>query len=109
MNDCEDPIPFMDLVGNTPAMRIVHFLISNAPYNYNKTQIADCIGMSKKTLYSAWTVLEQFGIVKTISSDKRTRFYVLDKEKPVTKALLKLHVAATTYIQGDADGFNRQS
>lgn len=105
-SSCKDPGPFMSLVGNVPAMRIVHFLISNAPYNYNKTQIAEQIGMSRKTLYSAWTILEQFNIVRTISSDGKTRFYVLDKEKPVTKALLKLHMVATACIQGESNGLH---
>lgn len=100
MNNCEDHGPFINLVGNNPAMKIVHFLISNAPYNYNKTQIAKEIGMSRKTLYSAWHILEAFDIVRTISSDGKTRFYVLDKEKPVTKALLRLHMATTAHAQG---------
>ncbi len=106
MNNREGPDPFLDIAGNSSVMRIVHFLIINAPYNYNKTQIASCIGMSRKTLYSAWGVLEKYNIVKTISSDGKTRFYVLDKEQPITKALLKLSMAAAAYVQGDANGNN---
>ncbi len=106
MDNCEYKDPFLDIVGNSATMRIVQFLIVNVPYNYNKTQIANSIGMSRKTLYSAWSVLEKFGIVKTISSDRKTRFYSLDKEQPTTKALLKLYVAATAYVQGDENGNN---
>jgi len=96
--------PFMELTGNTPAMKIVDFLIFNAPYNFNKTQLSERIGISKKTLYNAWDILERFSIVKTISFDGRSRFYVLNKEQPVTRALIKLHTAAMDHILGDTNG-----
>ena len=109
MNSYKDPSPFIDLVGNIPAMKIVDFLICNSPYNYNKTQIAENTGMSRKTLYNAWIILEQFNIVRTISSDKRTRFYVLNKDNQVTKYLIKLHASTIVYshaLSGDTHGFH---
>lgn len=101
MTTSRNPTPFIALVGNTPTMRIVDFLISNAPYNFNKTQLSERIGISKKTLYNAWTILEEFNIVKTISSDGRSRFYVLNKEAPVTRTLIKLHASTTIHVLGD--------
>ncbi len=105
MNSHKDTSPFIYLIGNVPTMKIMDFLICNSPYNYNKTQIAESIGISRKTLYNAWVILEHFNIVKTISSDKRTRFYVLNKDSQITKYLIKLHAATMHNTQGGFDGF----
>jgi len=82
---------FMELVGNKSAMKIFEFFATNSPYNYNKSQIAEALSMGRGTLYKAWEILEDFDILRTISSDGKCRFYVLNKENPITKALLKLH------------------
>jgi Fe2+ or Zn2+ uptake regulation protein len=81
---------FTELIGNKPAMKIVEFLALNAPYNYNKTQISEALGMGKGTLYKTWNILEEFDIIKTISSDGKCRFYVLNKENKIVTTLLKL-------------------
>jgi len=82
-----------ELTGNKPAMKIIGFLIENSPNNYNKSQIIAELGMGRKTLYDAWRTLDKYGLVATISSDRRTRFYILNKDSSITKALIKLYVA----------------
>lgn len=84
---------YRELTECGPAMKIMGFLIENAPNNYNKSQLIDELGMGRKTLYDAWQLLDKYQLVATISSDRRTRFYVLNKESPITKALIKLHAA----------------
>ena len=82
-----------ELIGNKPAMKIMGFLIENSPNNYNKTQIITELEMGRKTLYDAWQVLDKYGLIATISSDRRTRFYILNKDSSITKALIKLYTA----------------
>jgi len=88
-----EPYEFLDLMGNRPAIKIINFFIENTPNNYNKTQIAEQLGMSKKTLYDTWPVLEKYDILKTISSDGKSRFYVLNKDNKIVVYLLKLYAA----------------
>lgn len=99
------PLQFLDIVGNPPVVKIIDFFIRNIPNNYNKSQVATALGMSRKTTYYAWDILDRSHILKTISSDKRARFYVLDKEYPLTKALLKLY-ATTAMFQGESNGLH---
>lgn len=82
---------FTELLGNNSAMKIVEFFIVNAPLNYNKTQISEALNMGRGTLYKAWDILEEFDILRTISSDGKCRFYVLNKENKIVTTLLKLN------------------
>ena len=84
---------FTELLGNKSAMKIVGFLIENSPNNYNKSQLIDELEMGRKTLYDAWLVLEAYHIVTTISSDGKSRFYVLNKDTKIVQYLLKLFAA----------------
>jgi len=72
-------------------MKIIEFFIENSPENYTKTQIAEALSMGKGTIYDAWEFLEEFDLVKTISSDRKSRFYVLNKENKLVKQLLKIY------------------
>lgn len=84
---------FTELIGNKSAMKIVGFLIENSPNNYNKSQLIEELEMGRKTLYDAWQLLEEYHLVTTISSDGKSRFYVLNKENKITIYLLKLYAA----------------
>jgi hypothetical protein len=89
----DEKLGFLDLLGNQSVMRIVEFFIINSPYNYNKTQVILELNMGRNTVFNSWEILEEFGILKAISSDKRTRFYVLNKENKIVVYLLKLFAA----------------
>lgn len=84
---------FNEIIGNKSAMKIMGFLIENTPNNYNKAQIIESLQMGKKTLYDAWMVLDDYRLVTTISSDGKSRFYVLNKENRITTLLIKLYAA----------------
>ncbi|MFA5452012.1 MAG: hypothetical protein WC248_00345 [Candidatus Methanomethylophilaceae archaeon] len=49
--------------------------------------------MGRKTLYDAWQLLDKFNLVATISSDGKSRFYVLNKDNKITVQLIKLYAA----------------
>jgi hypothetical protein len=84
---------YSELAENKSVMRIMGFLIENSPRNYNRSQIITELEMGRKTLYDCWRILDKYKLVTTISSDGRTRFYVLNKENNITKALIKLYAA----------------
>jgi Fe2+ or Zn2+ uptake regulation protein len=84
---------FTELVGDKSAMRIMGFLIQNSPNNYNKSQLIAELQMGRKTLYDAWELLDKYHLVATISSDGKSRFYVLNKENKITVLLIKLFAA----------------
>jgi hypothetical protein len=84
---------YSELAENKSVMRIMGFLIENSPRNYNRSQIITELEMGRKTLYDCWRILDKYNLVTTISSDGRTRFYVLNKENNITKALIKLYAA----------------
>jgi len=89
----DEKLEFLDLLGNQSAMRIVEFFITNSPYNFNKAQVISELNMGRNTVFNNWEILEEFGILKAISSDRRTRFYVLNKDNKITVQLIKLYAA----------------
>jgi Fe2+ or Zn2+ uptake regulation protein len=84
---------FDELIGNKSVVRIMGFLIQNSPNNYNKSQLITELQMGRKTLYDAWKLLDKYNLVATISSDGKSRFYVLNKDNKITVQLMKLYAA----------------
>jgi len=82
---------FVSLLGNKNVIRILDFMICNAPRHYSKSEMIAAMHMGRPSFYKAWNILEKLHIVKAIDSEKNFRYYVLDKEENVVKTLLRLH------------------
>jgi len=82
---------FVSLLGNRNVIRILDFMIYNAPNHYSKSEIIVALKMGRPSFYKAWKMMEELGIVKAIDSRKNFRYYVLNKEDSIVKTILKLH------------------
>jgi len=82
---------FVSLLGNRNVIRILDFMICNAPNHYSKSEIIVALKMGRPSFYKAWKMMEELGIVKAIDSRKNFRYYVLNKEDSIVKTILKLH------------------
>ena len=83
---------FVSLMGNKHAVRILDFMICNAPRHFSKSDMIAAMDMGRPSFYKAWKMLEELGMVKAIDSEKNFRYYVLNKENGIVKTILKLHV-----------------
>ena len=82
---------FVSVFGNKHVVRILDFMICNAPRHFSKSEMIAAIGMGRPSFYKAWKMLEELNIVKAIDSEKNFRYYVLNKENGIVKTILKLH------------------
>lgn len=82
---------FILLLGNKHVIRILDFMICNAPRHFSKSEMIAAMHMGRPSFYEAWKMLEDLNIVKAIDSEKNFRYYVLNKENSIVKTILKLH------------------
>ena len=54
----------INLLGNSPKMRIIDFFLDNKMFDFSKKEIIEELGMSKTTFYKVWDDIERFGIVE---------------------------------------------
>ena len=71
---------FVSVFGNKHVVRILDFMICNAPRHFSKSEMIAAMGMGRPSFYKAWKMLEELNIVKAIDSEKNFRYYVLNKE-----------------------------
>ena len=83
----------LQATGNSPALRIIDFLIENKGLDFSKTEVARGAGLSRATVYSWWQNIERFGLVKVTRSFGKTKLYTLNAKSPVIKKLLELERA----------------
>lgn len=88
---CRVRYMFVSLLGNKHVIRILDFMICNAPRHFSKSEMIAAMHMGRPSFYEAWKMLEDLNIVKSIDSEKNFRYYVLNKENSIVKTILKLH------------------
>jgi hypothetical protein len=79
-----------DLFQTHAVVKILDFLTLYEPFEYTRTDIAKETGISRRTLYQVWPILEQFGLVKVTKSSGMIKFYKLNIENPISQHLVSL-------------------
>lgn len=85
-----EPSSFVLVMGNTPFIRVVDFLLENRPFDYSKTEIAKNAEVGWSTLHGIWKVLGKARIVKQTRIVGKSKMYRLDEENPVVRKLIEL-------------------
>lgn len=70
--------------------QVLDFLIIHEGWDYNKTQIAEYSGITHKTIYDIWPVLEKYSLIKQTRTIGRMKMYSINKESNAVKQLKKL-------------------
>jgi hypothetical protein len=86
---------FVLVMGNTPFIRVVDFLLENRPFDYSKTEIARESEVGWSTLHGIWKVLEKAWIVKRTRIVGKAKMYRLDETNPVVRKLIELDAKIT--------------
>jgi DNA-binding transcriptional ArsR family regulator len=90
-----EPSSFVVVMGNTPFVRVVDFLLENRPFDYSKTEIARNAEVGWSTLHGIWKVLEKAEIVKQTRTVGRSKMYRLNEKNPVVRKLIELDADIT--------------
>lgn len=79
-----------DLLQTHAVVKILDHLTLYKDFEYTKTDIANETGISRRTLYQVWPILERFDLVKVTKSSGMIKFYKLNTENPISKQLIAL-------------------
>lgn len=86
------------IFGETPAIKILDFLIDHIGYDYSKTEIAGHAGIGWTTINRHWRNLEEWDLVIPTRKIGRATLYKLNEENPIVSQLLEFDEVASTYM-----------
>lgn len=81
---------FLKVVGKTPQLKVIDFLIENHIFDYSKSEISEAAGVSRMTLDKIWGELVSNGIIQKTRKIGRATLYKLNTESPVVLGLMEL-------------------
>ncbi len=80
----------LGILGDTPQLRIVDFLLAHYRYDYSKKEIAEGARIAVSTLYTIWGELEDFGIVTPTRAYGNTQLFKINSQNPLVRKLAKM-------------------
>ena len=86
------------IFGETPATKMLDFLIDHEGYDYSKTEIAKHAGIGWTTINRHWSNLEDWNLVTPTRKIGRATLYKLNVENPIVSQLLEFDEIAATYM-----------
>lgn len=92
-----DMAELKDLFKSFAVIQILDFLTLYDGYEYTKSEIIENTGVSRRTLYEVWPILEKFGLVKETKRIGRIALYTLNKENPIANKLDELSKEIAIY------------
>ena len=81
---------FTKVVGDTPKMRVLEFLIEGRELDYSISDIAEGAEIGRTTLFRIWKNLEQLKIVKPTRVIGNAKLYKLNIENSIVKKFVEL-------------------
>ena len=86
---------FVMVMGDTPFIRVVDFLLENRLFDYSKTEIARNAEVGWSTLHGIWKILERAEIVKQMRTVGKSKMYKLNEGNPIVRKLVELDADIT--------------
>ena len=83
------------IFGETPAIKILDFLIDHKGYDYSKTEIAKHSRIGWTTINRHWRTLEGWNLVTPTRKIGRATLYKLNEENPIVSQLLEFDEVAS--------------
>src|SRR4030066_1533998 len=91
-----NPTTLQKLFEDSSIAKLLDFLTLYRDFDYPKTEISKNSGVSWKTLYRLWPILEKYNLVIKTRQIGRATLYKLNTESPIAKALNKLALEIAT-------------
>ena len=85
-----NPTTLQKLFEDSSIAKLLDFLTLYRDFDYPKTEISKNSGVSWKTLYRLWPILEKYNLVIKTRQIGRATLYKLNTESPIAHALNKL-------------------
>ena len=81
---------FLDVVGDSPTMRVLQYLIEGRDFDYTLTDLTNA-GVSWGTLHTIFPKLLKYKIVMQTRAIGRAKLYKINKENPAAKKFIDLY------------------
>jgi len=82
---------FLIVMGDSPKMRVLDFLLTYDVFDYSLSDIAENSGVGYTTLMEFWPSLIKTQIVEETRRVGRARMFRINKKNPAVKLLSKLY------------------
>ena len=82
---------FLKVMGDAPINKVLDFMIVFSSFDYSLTDIAKNSGVAYSTLMLFWKKLEKHKIVTFTRKVGKAKMYILNKENPAVKQMIRLH------------------
>ena len=92
-----NPPTLQKLFEDSSIAKLLDFLTLYRDFDYPKTEISRNSGVSWKTLYRLWPLLEKYELVTKTRQIGRATLYKLNTESPIAKALNKLELEIAAF------------
>ena len=102
-----NPTTLQKLFEDSSIAKLLDFLTLYRDFDYPKTEISKNSGVSWKTLYRLWPILEKYNLVVKTRQIGRATLYKLNTESPIAHALNKLTLEIAAF--GVTEELGRQA
>src|SRR3990170_2502817 len=92
-----NPPTLQKLFEDSSIAKLLDFLTLYKDFDYPKTEISKNSGVSWKTLYRLWPLLEKYNLVAKTRQIGRATLYKLNTENPIAQALNKLALETAAF------------
>ena len=92
-----NPPTLQKLFEDSSIAKLLDFFTLYKDFDYPKTEISKNSGVSWKTLYRLWPLLEKYNLVVKTRQIGRATLYKLNTENPIAQALNKLALEIATF------------
>ncbi len=82
---------FLEVVGDSPVMRLLQYLIEGRHFDYTLTDLAKNSGVSWATLYAIFPKLLKYNIIKKVREVGRAKLYKINEENEIARHFIKLY------------------
>lgn len=86
----EDQSLLMKILGRSPKMKILDYLLDFPTNDFTKKEIIETLGMSKQTFYKYFDDLEEVGIVKVNRTIGKAKLYKVNRENTIVEDLTNM-------------------
>jgi response regulator of citrate/malate metabolism len=75
------------VLGHSPQMRILNYLLDFPTNDFTKKEIIQALGMSRQTFYKYFDSLEESEMIKVNRSIGKAKLYKIDRSNPMIKTI----------------------
>ncbi|VVB80813.1 Uncharacterised protein [uncultured archaeon] len=90
--------PIKIVLGESPVVKVIDFLIDNQEFDYSLTDIAKGAEVGWTTLHQFWPELVRVGIVKKTRKIGRAELYKLNLDSPLVKKLIEIDFLVSSQL-----------